>query len=40
MRNGTRLISADDETAIAAICRSHGWEGPLVYDGEEEGLQW
>ena len=40
MRNGTRLISTDDETAIAAICRSHGWEGPFVYDGEEEGLQW
>ena len=40
MRNGTRLISADDETAIAAICRSHGWNGPFVYDGEEEGLQW
>ena len=40
MRNGTRLISTDDETAIAAICRSHGWEGPFVYDGEEDGLQW
>ena len=40
MRNGTRLISADDEAAIATICRSHGWEGPFVYDGEEDGLQW
>ena len=40
MRNGTRLISADDEAAIAAICRSHGWDGPLVYDGEEEGMRW
>ena len=40
MRKGQRLITADQQETIASICRSHGWEGPLVYDGEEEDWQW
>ena len=40
MRKGLRLISPEDQEVIAAICRSHGWDGPLVYDGEEECMRW
>ena len=36
MRKGLRLISPEDQEVIAAVCRSHGWNGPLVYDGEQE----
>ena len=36
MRKGLRLISPEDQEIIAAVCRSHGWNGPLVYDGEQE----
>ena len=40
MRNGKRLISPEDQEVIAAVCRSHGWDGPFVYDGEEEDWLW
>lgn len=40
MRKGDRLISARDQELIADACRSHGWDGPLVYDEEEEDWQW
>lgn len=36
MLKGLRLISPEDQEIIAAVCRSHGWNGPLVYDGEQE----
>ena len=40
MRKGLRLISPDDQEVIAAVCRSHGWDGPFVYDGEQEDWLW
>ena len=40
MRNGKRLISPEEQETIAEVCRSHGWTGPLVYDGEEEDWLW
>ena len=36
MCKGLRLISPEDQEVIATVCRSHGWNGPLVYDGEQE----
>ena len=36
IRKGLRLISPKDQEVIAAACRSHGWNDPLVYDGEQE----
>ena len=40
MRNGKRLISPEDQVVIAAVCRSHGWNGPFVYDDEQEDWLW
>ena len=40
MRNGKRLISPEDQEVIAAVCRSHGWDGPFVYDGEQDDWLW
>ena len=40
IRKGLRLISPEDQEVIAAVCRSHGWDGPFVYDGEEEDWLW
>ena len=40
MRNGKRLISPEEQETIAAVCRSHGWIGPLVYDAEQEDWLW
>lgn len=40
MRNGKRLISPEEQETIAEVCRSHGWTGPFVYDGEEEDWLW
>ena len=40
MRNGKRLISPEDQEVIAAVCRSNGWNGPFVYDGEQEDWTW
>ena len=40
MRNGKRLITPEDQEVIADICRLHGWNGPFVYDGEEEDWLW
>ena len=40
MRNGKRLIIPEDQEIIAAVCRLHGWNGPFVYDGEEEDGLW
>ena len=40
MRKGLRLISPEDQEIIAAVCRLHRWNDPLVYDGDEEDWQW
>ena len=40
IRKGLRLISPEDQEVIAAVCRSPGWDGPFVYDGEQEDWLW
>lgn len=40
MRNGKRLITPSDQELIADICHDYGWNGPFVYDGEEEDWLW
>lgn len=40
MRNGTRLISPDQQQLIEQVCRENGWPDPVVYDGEQEGWNW
>ena len=40
IRKGLRLISPEDQEVIAAVCRSNGWNGPFVYDGEQEDWLW
>jgi len=36
MRNGLRSITPADQQRIAAVCRQHGYNGPFVYDDEQE----
>ena len=40
MRSGKRLISPEDQEIIAHVCRANGWDGPFVYDGDEEDWLW
>ena len=40
MRKGERLIDPEAQQVIASICRSNGWNGPIVYDGEVEKMWW
>ena len=40
MRKGIRLITPEQQEIIAESCRSYGWNGPQVYDGEEEDWLW
>ena len=40
MRKGQRLITPEAQELIADSCRYYGWNGPLVYDGEEEDWLW
>lgn len=40
MRNGHRLITPEQQQEIEQVCRSHGWNGPFLYDGEEEDFAW
>lgn len=40
MRRGDRLITPEQQQDIIDICHCHGWEGPIVYDGEQEDLRW
>ena len=40
MRKGERLITPDDQAQIADICQEYGWNGAIVYDGEEENYDW
>lgn len=40
MRKGTRLITPDHHQYILDVCRHHGWQGPLAYDGEQEEWMW
>ena len=40
MRKGIRLITPEQQEIIAESCRSYDWNGPQVYDGEEEDWLW
>ena len=40
MRKGDRLITPDAQQYILDTCRHFGWQGPLVYDGEQEDWEW
>ena len=40
MRKGERLIDPEAQQVIASICRSNGWNGPIVYDGEVQKMWW
>ena len=39
-RNGTRLISPEQQAIIAQICKAHGWNKKVTYDGWEEDFMW
>jgi hypothetical protein len=40
MRKGLRLITPDDQEIITDSCHRYGWNGSLVYDGEQEDGLW
>ena len=40
MRKGNRLITPDCQQRILETCRRFGWQGPIVYDGEQEEWDW
>lgn len=40
MRKGDRPITPDYQQIIADVRRQHGWQGPIVYDGEAEDWDW
>lgn len=40
MRRGDRLITPEDQQLISSVCRKHGWNAPIVYDGEQEDFVW
>ena len=40
MRKGDRLVTPDQQQTILDTCRHHGWQGPIVYDGEQESWAW
>lgn len=39
-RRGDRLLDPDRQKDVAYACRQCGWQGPIVYDGEEESWLW
>ena len=39
-RKGERLITPEMQEDVVDACRHHGWEGPIVFDGEEEDWIW
>ena len=40
MRKGIRLVTPEQQQLITAICRRIGWQGTIVYDGEQEEWAW
>ena len=40
VRKGDCLITADMQEDITDACRHHGWQGPIVYDGEDVDWDW
>ena len=39
-RRGARLINSEMQDDVATACRQHGWQGPIVYDGEQVDWDW
>jgi hypothetical protein len=40
MRKGDRLVTPEQQQLITATCRHYGWQGTIVYDGEQEEWAW
>ena len=40
VRKGERLMTPDMQQDVINICRSNGWKGPIVFDGEETEWNW
>ena len=40
MRKGDRLITPAQQQTILNVCRANGWQGPIIYDGEQEDWLW
>ena len=40
MRRGDRLITPSQQQDIVDTCRHFGWDGPIVYDAEQEDWLW
>lgn len=40
MRRGDRLITPEQQQQIQNTCRANGWQGSIVYDGEQEDWLW
>ena len=40
MRRGDRLVTPRQQQEQADVCRLYGWDGPVVYDGEQEDWLW
>ena len=40
MRKGDRLITPERQQRILDTCRRFGWQGPIIYDGEQEEWDW
>ena len=38
--NGSRPITPDYHQLIASVCKSEGWDGPLLFDGEVFDYAW
>ena len=40
IRRGDRLITPQRQQEVIDTCRLHGWQGPIVFDGEQEDWDW
>lgn len=40
VRKGDRLITPDMQEDVVFACRHHGWQGPIVFDGEDVDWEW
>ena len=40
MRRGDRLITPKQQQDVLDTCRYFGWQGPIVFDGEQEDWDW
>lgn len=40
VRKGERLITPDMQEDVVFACRHHGWQGPIIFDGEDADWDW